>query len=385
MFKPLFAKSSRRLPLLAMFGVVFATVLSMSACQKKAEKPEELRPVRTVQVKLQESDFNAEFAGEVKPRIESKLGFRVPGKIIERKVDVGTIVQRGQVLMRLDPQDLLLGQAQAKAGLAAAESNRDLAKAELKRYQELRDKNFVSQAILDAKASAFRAAQSSYEQAAAGFANQTNQANYTNLVADVDGVVTAIDAEIGQVVAAGTPVVKVAKAGEMEVVVGIPEDKINRIRQMQDVKIRLWAKPTETMQGKLRELSPVADPVTRTYTAKVTIADGMKDVSLGMTADVSFRSTHAQAMIRLPLTALFQEKNSSSVWVVENGAVRLIPVQLASTTGEDVLVASGLNQGQQVVTAGVNLLKQGQKVKILGEQASQETPTMTASASKEAR
>lgn len=390
MFKPFFMKSPQReasspakgISPTTLVAISLTSVVLLSACSKPHEKTEDIRPVRAVQATLQDSESVAEFAGEVRPRVESKLGFRVPGKIIERKVDVGAPVKRGQVLMRLDPQDLLLGQAQAKAGLAAAESNRDLAKAELKRYQELRDKNFVAQAILDAKASAFRAAQSSYEQAAAGFSNQTNQANYTSLVADVDGVVTSIDAEIGQVVAAGTPVVRVAKAGEMEVVVGVPEDKINRIRQMVDVKVRLWAKPSEIMQGKLRELSPIADPVTRTYTAKVSIPESAKEVRLGMTADVSFGMKNPQQLIRLPLTALFQEKNVSSVWVVENDAVRLVPVQLATTTGEDILIASGVNAGQQVVTAGVNLLKAGQKVKILGVEARSGDAALAASSTK---
>lgn len=389
-FKPFFMKSPQREAISPAQGISTATIVAisltslvlLSACSKPQEKKEDIRPVRTVQAVLQDSQSVAEFAGEVRPRVESKLGFRVPGKIIERKVDVGAPVKRGQVLMRLDPQDLLLGQAQAKAGLAAAESNRDLAKAELKRYQELRDKNFVAQAILDAKASAFRAAQSSYEQAAAGFSNQTNQANYTSLVADVDGVVTAIDAEIGQVVAAGTPVVRVAKAGEMEVVVGVPEDKINRIRQMVDVKVRLWAKPSDIMNGKLRELSPIADPVTRTYTAKVSIPDAAKEVRLGMTADVSFGMKNPQQWIRLPLTALFQEKNVSSVWVVENDVVRLVPVQLATTTGEDIMITSGVNAGQQVVTAGVNLLKAGQKVKILGVEARNGDAALAASSTK---
>lgn len=390
MFKPFFMQSTQReasspangISTVTLVAIALSSAVLLSACSKPHEKTEDVRPVRAVQAALQDSESVAEFAGEVRPRVESKLGFRVPGKIIERKVDVGAPVKRGQVLMRLDPQDLLLGQAQAKAGLAAAESNRDLAKAELKRYQELRDKNFVAQAILDAKASAFRAAQSSYEQAAAGFSNQTNQANYTSLVADVDGVVTAIDAEIGQVVAAGTPVVRVAKAGEMEVVVGVPEDKINRIRQMVDVKVRLWAKPSEIMQGKLRELSPIADPVTRTYTAKVSIPDAAKEVRLGMTADVSFGMKNPQQLIRLPLTALFQEKNVSSVWVVENDTVRLVPVQLATTTGEDILIASGVNAGQQIVTAGVNLLKAGQKVKILGVEARNGDAALAASSTK---
>ncbi|WMW79152.1 efflux RND transporter periplasmic adaptor subunit [Undibacterium cyanobacteriorum] len=346
--------------------MLVSSVLGLVACKKPAEKTDDIRPVRVVTAALESSELQTEFPGEVRARIESRLGFRVPGKIISRKVDVGTMVKKGQVLMQLDSQDLLLGQASAKAALSAAESNRDLAKAEFKRYQELREKNFVAQAVLDAKETTYKAAQASYEQAKAGFSNQSNQTSYSSLVSDVDGVVTGIDAEIGQVVAAGTPVVRVAKEGEMDVVVGIPEDRINAIRQMKDVSVRMWANKTEVIAAKLRELSPIADPVTRTFTAKLALPANQKDVKLGMTATASFGMKNPNALVKLPLTALFHDKTATSVWVVENGAVRLQSVNVASTIGEDVLIASGVTPGQQVVTAGVNLLKPGQKVSILG-------------------
>jgi len=361
--------------------LVLLSLILLSACSKKAEKTEDIRPVRTIQAQLQASEFVAELSGEVRARVESRLGFRVPGKIVARHVELGTLVKRGQVLMQLDPQDLLLGQAQAKAGLSAAESNRDLAKAELKRYQELRDKNFVAQAVLDAKETTYKAAQASYEQAKAGFSNQSNQAAYANLTADIDGVVTAIDAEVGQVVAAGTPVVRVAKAGDMDVIVGVPEDKINSIRQMSDLKVKLWANSGEVYAAKLRELSPIADPVTRTFVAKVALPDTAKDVRLGMTATVLFGMKNPMAMIRVPLTALFQEKNVSSVWIVESGVVRLVPVQIGSTSGEDVLISGGIQAGQIVVTAGVNLLKAGQKVRILGMESAPVASAANAAAS----
>lgn len=365
---------TRFLSLLSLLGL-----LSISACSKKMEKTEDIRPVRVIQAKLEGSEIFSEFSGEVRARVESRLGFRVGGKIIARKVELGSMVKRGQVLMQLDPQDLLLGQAQAKAGLAAAESNRDLAKAELKRYQDLREKNFVAQAVLESKDSAYKAAQASYEQAKAGFSTQTNQAGYSSLVADVDGVVTAIDAEVGQVVSAGTSVVRVAKTGDMDVIVGIPEDKINAIRGMTDVKVRLWANATQSYNAKLRELSPIADPVTRTFLAKVGLPDTAKEVRLGMTATVSFGVKNPLAMIRVPMTALFQEKNISSVWIVESGVVKLVPVQLGASSGEDILISAGLLPGQTIVTAGVNLLKAGQKVTILGVEAEHNESPATAS------
>lgn len=351
------------------FAFYLASATLLLACSKPAEKTEDIRPVRTITLASSNIDINAELPGEVRPRVESRLGFRVPGKIVARKVDTGTLVKRGQVLMQLDPQDLALAQVQAKAGLSAAESNRDLARAELKRYQELRSKNFVAAAVLDGKEVAAKSAQSSYEQALAAYKNQSNQSSYTSLVADVDGVVTGIDAEVGQVVAAGTPVVRVAQLGAMDVVVGIPEDKVNSIRQMTDVSVRLWANPGQSMPGKLRELSPMADAVTRTYTAKVSLDGDNKNVQLGMTAYVSFNAKNPNNAIKVPLTALFQEKNASSVWVVESGVVRLVPVQVAGSSGEEALLAGGVKPGQVVVTAGANLLKNGQKVTILGVEA----------------
>ncbi|WP_328804803.1 efflux RND transporter periplasmic adaptor subunit [Noviherbaspirillum galbum] len=349
----------------ASLPVLLAAALLMTACSKPVERAEEIRPVKVVRIASGNLDSAAEFSGEVRPRYESRLGFRVGGKIAARKVDVGTVVKRGQVLMQLDPQDLQLAQAQAAAGLRAAETNRDLAKAELKRYQDLRDKNFVSQAVLESKETAFKAAQASYEQALAASRNQTNQSGYATLVADVDGVVTGLDAEVGQVVAAGTPVVRVAQTKEKEIVIGIPEDRVDALRAVSDVRVRTWARPNDVIPGKLRELSPVADAATRTFTAKIAVPNAPEDLRLGMTAYVSFAAKASGQAIRLPLSALYKDKSGSAVWVVEKDAVKLVPVQVAGSAGNDVLIAGGLAPGQTVVTAGVNLLKPGQKVKVL--------------------
>lgn len=337
----------------------------LAACSKPVAKVEDIRPVRALVLAADSVETAAEFSGEVRPRIESRLGFRVGGKIITRKVDVGTVVKRGQVLMQLDPQDLQLAQAQANAALRSAESNRDLALAESKRYQELRDKNFVSQAVLDAKNTAYRAAQAAVEQMQAAYKGQSNQSGYTVLSSDVDGVVTGVDAEVGQVVAPGVPVVRIAQAGEKEVVIGIPEDKVDVLRGMSDVRVRMWANPNQIIAGKIREISPVADPATRTYSAKISIPMASEQIKLGMTAFVSFTAKSPNPMLRVPLTALFQEKSVTSVWLVENGAVKLVPVKIGGTVGNDFLLASGVAAGSTVVTAGVNMLKPGQKVKIL--------------------
>ncbi|TFW27065.1 efflux RND transporter periplasmic adaptor subunit [Duganella callida] len=340
---------------------------ALAGCSRPAEKTEDIRPVRVIKLVGSDVDVNAEFSGEVRARVESRLGFRVGGKIISRKVDVGTLVRKGQVLMQLDPQDLQLSQAQALANLRAAETNRDLAKAELARYQELRSKSFVSQTVLDSKESTYKAAQATVDAQQAMYRGQSNQAAYSALLSDTDGVVTSVDAEIGQVVSPGTPVVRVAKSGEKEIVIGIPEDKVDTLRQVPDVQVRLWADPDHSVAGRIREISPVADPSTRTYTFKVAIPDSLAEAKLGMTAVVQFASRTATPQIKVPLTALFYEKSASSVWVVENGVVRLVPVTIGGVAGNDIILAGGVQAGQTVVTAGVNLLKPGQKVTILGD------------------
>lgn len=359
--KPLRRPGSRTFAHLALV----AAALVLTACGKEPQKSEDIRPVRAIVISASNVDIQSEFSGEVRSRIESRLGFRVPGKIIARQVEPGSVVKRGQVLMQLDPQDLRLSQAQARAGLSSAETTRDLAKADLQRFQELRAKNFVSQAVLDEKLSRFRAAQANVESAQAGYRGQSNQAGYATLVADIDGVVTAVEAEVGQVVQAGTPVVRLAKTSEKEIVIGLPEDKVDALRKVENVTVRMWANPGVSMRGKVREVSPVADPATRTYPARVSIPDASQEIRLGMTALVQFSSTLAQPLIRVPLTALFHEKGATSVWVVEKGAVRLVPVTVGGTAGNEIVLAGGIAPGQTVVTAGVNLLKPGQKVKIV--------------------
>lgn len=340
----------------------------LAACSKPAPPVEDVRPVRAMTLVAGSLGERLEFSGDVRPRYESALGFRIGGKIVERKVDVGALVKRGDVLMRLDPQDMKLAETQARATLRAAETERDLANADYKRHVNLRSQNFVSQAVLDAKQSALKAAQANVEAARAGLRGQSNQANYTSLSADVDGVVTAIEAEVGQVVQAGSPVARVARTDEKEVVIGIPEDKVELVRRAGAVTVRLWANADQTIPGKIREVSPVADPASRTYTVKVSIP-ARQDVRLGMTATVELvagaSGNKGGAALRVPLTALVQNKGATGVWVVEKGVVRLVNVEVAGQADNDVLLASGVSAGQQIVTAGVNQLKPGQKVRIL--------------------
>lgn len=345
-----------------------AALTGLAGCSKKVEQSEDIRPVRTLTLAPGSAEATMELSGEVVPRYESRLGFRVGGKIIARKVEVGSVVKRGQVLMQLDAADLQLSQAQAKAAVSGADSQLALAKADLDRYRELRAKNFVSQAVLDAKEAGFKAAQSAHDQASAGLKVQANQSSYTTLVADAEGVVTAIDAEVGQVVSPGSPVVRLARSGAIEVKVSIPEDRVEAIRQAKSVTVRTWAQRDNAIPGVVREIAPAADAATRTFSARVALPKAGADIRMGMTATVSF-SAPLPPGIRVPLTALFNDQGKTSVWVVEKNKVRLVPVQVAGPQGNEIVVASGLDAGQEVVIAGVNLLREGQKVSILGRPA----------------
>ncbi len=353
--------------LITRFSVI-AMAMLLAACSEKPPVVEDIRPVRAIQIAAAGAETVLELAGEIQPRYESRLGFRVSGKVIARQVEIGSVVKRGQVLMQIDPRDLQLSQSQANASVNAAASNLSLAKAEYERYRELRQKNFVSQAVLDAKEASYKSALANHEQSNAALNIATNQNSYANLIADADGVVTALQAEAGQVVAAGTPVVQLARTGEKEARISIPEDQVELVRQVKEMKVRIWANQSLVLRGQLRELSPVADPATRTYTAKISIPNAPPEVRLGMTATVSFITKADKNLIRLPLTALLNDKDQTSIWVIENGVVRTAPVQVAGVMGNEVVIASGVSAGQMIVTAGVNTLRPGQKVKVLGQE-----------------
>lgn len=349
--------------LLAMVGL-----LVLGGCGKQAEPVEDVRPVRLMQLSPATGKTEYEFSGEVRPRIESRLGFRVGGKIAARLVDVGASVRKGQPLARLDPTDLALAESGARAQYDAARTDRDLAAADLKRYKELAARNFISAAELNRRQATFDSAASRLEQAQASLRNQSNQTGYAVLTADADGVVTAIDTEVGQVVTPGQPVIRVAQTAEKEVAIGLPEDQVDMLRGITDVSIHTWSDPDRTLPGRVREISAAADPVTRTYPTRVSIPNPPADLRIGMTAVVSFTRTGDAATIHVPLTALLQDKGANHVWIYQpgqggSGTVKPVPVTLGEAQGNLIEVRQGLTPGQTIVTAGVHLLKPGQKVK----------------------
>ncbi|WP_114971272.1 efflux RND transporter periplasmic adaptor subunit [Rhodoferax ferrireducens] len=350
-------------------AMLIAAAFLVAACSKPAPPEEPIRAVKITTVGLDSMRSGAEFAGEVRARVESRLGFRVGGKIVRRQAELGQRVKAGDVLAQLDPQDYQLAAQAARAQVAAARTNRDLAAADFKRYKELRDQNFISGAELERRETTLKAAQAQLEQAQAQLSGQGNQASYTRLVADVSGVVTAVEAEPGQVVTAGTPVVRIAQDGPRDAVFAVPEDRVALIKPGSGVDVRLWSANT-TLKGVVREVAASADPITRTFGVKVSL-DVKDAVALGTTVTVvpqAFDRSGVQ-VIKLPTSAFRQDGKQSAVWVLEPASmtVRLQPVQIATADGNEVVVAGGLQPGMRVVVAGVHVLSPGQKVTIYKE------------------
>ena len=346
-------------------GAVFLALGSLLAgCSRPAPPEEPVRAVKVMTVTVGSMNSAPEFAGEVRARVESRLGFRVAGKLIRRQAEIGQHVRPGQVLAQLDPQDYKLAADAMKAQLLVTTTNRDLAAAEFKRYKDLKEQNFVSGVELDRREASLKAANAQVAQVQAQLASQGNQSTYTSLVADVAGIVTAVEAEPGQVVAVGTPVVRIAQDGPRDVLFSVPEDRLAAISTGSAVAVRQWTAQA-TRKGVVREIAALADPVTRTYLVKVAV-NGSDALPLGSTVTVAPQalSVKGAQVIKLPTSALKQDGAGSAVWVLDTTSmtVRSQPVQLVAADENDVVVGSGLLPGMQVVTAGVHVLSAGQKV-----------------------
>ena len=364
---PIRARSGLFLRLSSRAGVgaaVSAAALLLAGCSRPEPPPEPVRSVKLLTVGVDALQLQIEYAGEVRARVESRLGFRVAGKIVQRQAELGQRVKAGQVLAQLDPQDYQLAAQAAQAQVSAAQTQRDLAAADFKRYATLKEQNFISGAELERRQATLQAAQATLAQARAQASSQGNQTDYTRLLADVAGVITSIEAEPGQVVSAGTPVLRIAQDGARDAVFAVPEDTVAQVKPGQTVSVRLWSGGV-TLTGRVREVAASADPVTRTYEVKVGL-DGATAAPLGATVYVAPQGLgHAGTQaITLPTTALRQQGQGTAVWVYEpaSGTVRSQDVEIASADGNAAVVASGLTPGMQVVATGVHVLSPGQKV-----------------------
>ncbi|MBT9589561.1 MAG: efflux RND transporter periplasmic adaptor subunit [Thiobacillus sp.] len=345
-----------------------ALLALLAACGRETAPapPADIRPVRAEQAGVLADHASTRYSGEVRARYETDLAFRVAGSVQTRSVEVGTHVKAGQVMATLDPQDYALAANATRAQLAVAEAEARLAQQDLQRFSALRARNFISQAELDRRNTVAVAAAARESQLRAEAQRQGNQQRYTRLTAPHAGVVTAISFEAGQVVAAGQPVAQLARSGEREVHIDVPENALASLRTAQNLTIRLWSAPGVTYPGRLRELSPMADTGSRTYSARVSMIRPDAGVKLGMTATVEVGGEAAPGL-SVAQTALFRVNGQPQVWVVDPATQKVAArsVQLGALSGDRAAVVSGLKAGEWVVTAGVHKIASGQQVRLM--------------------
>jgi multidrug efflux system membrane fusion protein len=346
-------------------SIALAAALLAAGCAQESPQTEVVRPVRTVTVDATGADAWT-LPGEVRARYETRLAFRLPGQMIERRAEVGQRVAAGEVIARIDARDANLAVSQAQAQLAQAQSQATLADADLKRFAELRARNFISQAEFDRHDAQARQAREQVAAARAAAMQASNQVAYSVLTAPHAGVITALEAEAGQVLAAGQTVARLARPEELEVAVSVPEHRLPDFTRHAQYQISLWAAPGVRYTGRLREISPVADPATRTYAARVALKGEDSRLGIGMTAELRVLGG-AGSVPRLPVGAVFHREGKPAVWVVAHGEVELVPVTTGELHGNDVAITAGLEVGQRVVTAGVNRLEPGQRVVLLDD------------------
>jgi RND family efflux transporter MFP subunit len=356
-----------RLRAVAPILAVIALAPALAACNDAATSATAtaIRPVQVQRVVFAPADENREFAGVVRARYETDLGFRVAGKMVARLVNVGDRVRAGDVVARLDPRDLQLQVESADAELTAATSSLAQAAADELRYQNLRTRGYAAVADYERKKAAKDEAEGRVERAHRALDLAHNQLAYTDLKADADGVITATLAEAGQVVALGQAVARLAHRGEMEAVVALPETRLAEARQS-DASVRLWSDPNRRFSARLRELSPQADATTRTYAARFTIENPDDAVALGMTATVVLSHATDTMVAKVPLAAILNRGTGPTVYRVDDtGVLERRPVTMSSFNEVAALITSGLEDGDQIVTLGVQMLQGGQKVRAI--------------------
>ena len=347
-------------------GVILGLLVSLvlSGCSKTATTKEDVPLVRSESVKINSSAQNANYPGEVRGRYETQLAFQVSGKIIKRNVDLGSRVNAGDVLMEIDAKDIAQTVNISSAQVSSAASQLQLAEANLERYRTLFEQGAISRAQLDQYQSTYEVAQAAVRQSSAQYTQGTNQLGYSTLVADSGGIISSINAEAGQVVSAGQAVVTLVKEGEREIEISVPENRVDEIRKAKEIQVTFWALQNVAAQGQVREISPIADKVSRTYKVRISLPNPPAGINLGMTANVNIAGNNGQQGTYIPLSAVIQTGDTPNVWVITNETVTLRPIKVGAFGDNKVQVLEGLQDGDVIVTAGVQKLHDGQKVRI---------------------
>jgi multidrug efflux system membrane fusion protein len=357
--------------------VSLAIAALVAGCKGEAAVQEQpARPVKVAVVAAAPQGRTLSFSGVVRPRIESALSFRVPGKIVNRAVNVGDRVDVGQLIARLDETDLKLAENSARAAVAAARSRRDVANDNLERAKVLLPKAIISQAAYDTRRNELDAAVAALDSAEAQLRQAVNAVGYARLEADKAGTVTAVTGEPGQVVNAGQAIITLAEAGETEIAVGVPEQDAGRLAIGQRAKIALWAGPRTIIDGRIREIAGQADSASRTYAVRIAVESAPQTMRLGMTASVALTIDESTTPMVVPLTALTETDGATVAFVVDavSKVVRKTVVTVGGVAENGAQIAGGLEVGDMVVTAGVQFLRDGMRIRLPGERAHARTP-----------
>lgn len=351
-------------------GVAFASGLALLAgCseEKAPEAVEVLRPIRVAEIGAADEGRALVYSGSVRARQQMDLGFRVAGKITERLVDVGERVTPGTVLARLDATDLALAVRRAEADLASAEKQVEISTLARRRAENLASKNIAPQAELEQSVLAADQALSARQSAVSALEQARNQVAYADLKSDVNGIVTGVSAEAGQVVSAGSPVISVAVDGEKEIEIAVPENDIAQFRPGKDVKATFWSYRDLTLDGKVREVSGSANTQSRTFAVRVSLPDD-EQLRLGMTGMITARTDGAVAAYSVPLAAVTEKDGKKIVWIVDRakGTVHSRIVTVAGFADDGVRIADGVKPGETVVAAGTQFMAEDMKVRVPG-------------------
>src|SRR5262245_5347298 len=361
------AQSARGWDRIAGLVLVLGFAAGLAGCKGEAAvRQESVRPVKVALVAAASAQRTLSYSGVVRPRVESALGFRVPGKIVARSVNVGDRIEVGQTIARLDETDLKLAENAARATVASARSRRDVASDHLERAKVLLPKAIISQAAYDTRRNELDAAEAALEAAQAQLRQAANAVGYATLTADKDGIVTAVMGEPGQVVNAGQAVVASAESGEAEVAVAVPEQDAATITVGQSAKVTLWTGPRTDTEGRVREIAGQADPASRTYAVRVAIDAPPQAMRLGMTALVALSINNQTAPMVVPLTAITEENGNPIAFVVDTASkvVRKTAVSVAGIGEGGVRIAGGLQVGDLIVAAGVQFLQDGMRIRL---------------------
>lgn len=345
-------------------AVAFAAILSGCSDEKKVAE-QVIRPVKVVEVKAPQDGPLLQYSGSIRARTEVPLGFRVDGKIMERMVDVGQQVKAGQAVARIDVTDYALSVRQAEAELASADKQVEISQLALKRAETLQSQNATSQSSLEQAQLGSRRALAQRDAAQSALTQARNRVGYGVLTSDVDGIVTAVNAEAGQVVAAGTPVVRVARDGQKEIEVAIPEAEIRQFAPGKVVTSTFWSDGNLVLDGKVREVAGSADQQSRTFIVRVSLPDNPA-LRLGMTATIATHASSSEKGFVLPLAALSKQDGKSIVWLVDAASAKVQPrtVQVDGFTEDGVRITDGLKPGDLVVAAGTQFMQPDLQVKI---------------------